>query len=35
MVVEKQSHAGRKAMPVGEKKIGHKVYLTQEDCSGN
>lgn len=30
MVLEKQSHAGRKAMPVGEKKIGHKVYLTQE-----
>lgn len=30
MVVEKQSHAGRKAVPVREKKIGHKVYLTQE-----
>ena len=30
MVVEKQSHAGRKAVPVSEKKIGHKVYLTQE-----
>ena len=30
MVIEKQSHAGRKAMPAREKKIGHKVYLTQE-----
>ena len=30
MVVKKQSHAGRKAVPVREKKIGHKVYLTQE-----
>ena len=29
MVVEKQSHAGRKAVPVKEKKVGHKVYLTQ------
>ena len=30
MVVEKQSHAGRKAVPAEEKKAGYKVYLTQE-----
>lgn len=29
MMVETQNHAGRKAVPVREKKMGHKVYLTQ------
>lgn len=29
MIVEKQNHAGRKAVPAKEKKIGHQVYLTQ------
>lgn len=30
MIAEKQNHVGRKAMSVREKKLGHKVYLTQE-----
>ncbi|MBE5990527.1 MAG: DNA (cytosine-5-)-methyltransferase [Paenibacillaceae bacterium] len=30
MITEKPKHAGRKAVPKEEKKIGYKVYLTQE-----
>ena len=30
MVAEKQTHAGRKAIPVGDRKNGYKVYLTRE-----
>ncbi len=32
MIAGKQVHAGRKAVPIMKKKIGHKVYLTQEQC---
>lgn len=30
MLVEQKSHAGRKAIPKNDKKIGYKVYLTRE-----
>ena len=30
MVAEKQTHAGRKAIPASYRKNGYKVYLTNE-----